>query len=148
MYIGYGIDPLRDEAPLHAASTPAAEAVLAAGYRNDVGESNEAMACTPRLGLQQGFVVGLSGRCGIAENLIPSLRTEIGLKAPYGGQIKAEFYGRGCFTYPLISESRCPCLFCAQSENAQDIPSHLDQKFSRRPSALRKNGERTNLFSS
>jgi hypothetical protein len=46
-----------------------------------VGESNEAMACTPavtgskdpRLGMQRGFVAVLSGRCGIAENLIPSL---------------------------------------------------------------------------
>ena len=53
MNIGYALETLRDEAPLHAASTPAAKAVLAAGYRNDVGESNEAVACTPRLGLQQ-----------------------------------------------------------------------------------------------
>jgi hypothetical protein len=73
MFVGYAIETLRAEAPLHAASTPAAEAVLAAGYRNDVGESNEAMACTPRLGLQQGFVLILSGRCGIAASLIPSL---------------------------------------------------------------------------
>ena len=55
MFVGYTIETLRAEAPLHAASTPAAEAVLAAGYRNDVGESNEAMACTPRLGLPQAF---------------------------------------------------------------------------------------------
>jgi hypothetical protein len=73
MLIGYAIETLRDEAPLHAASTPAFEAVLAAGYRNDEGESNEAMACTPRRGLQRGFVLVLSGRCGIAGNLIPSL---------------------------------------------------------------------------
>ena len=77
MFIGYAIETLRAEAPLHAASTPAAEAVLAAGYCNDVGESNEAMACTPRLGLRPGFVVVLSGRCGIAGSLIPSLLTEI-----------------------------------------------------------------------
>jgi hypothetical protein len=32
--IGYAIDTLRAEAPLHAASTPAAEAVLAAGSRS------------------------------------------------------------------------------------------------------------------
>jgi hypothetical protein len=47
MVIGYAIGTLRDEVPLHAASTPAVEAVLAAGYGNDVGESNEAIACTP-----------------------------------------------------------------------------------------------------
>ena len=73
MFIGYAIETLRAEAPLHAASTPAVEAVLAAGYGNDGGESNEAMACTPRLGLQRGFVVVLSGRCGITGSLIPSL---------------------------------------------------------------------------
>jgi hypothetical protein len=73
MLIGYAVETLRAEAPLHAASTPTAEAVLAAGYRNDVGESNEATACTPRLGLRRRFVLILSGRCAIAENLIPSL---------------------------------------------------------------------------
>ena len=52
MLIGYAIRTLRNEAPLHAASTPAMEAVLAAGYDNHAGEFNEAMACTPRLGLQ------------------------------------------------------------------------------------------------
>ena len=36
MFIGYAVEPLRAEAPLHAASTPGVEAVLAAGYRNDV----------------------------------------------------------------------------------------------------------------
>jgi hypothetical protein len=73
MLIGYAIETLRAEAPLHAASTPAVEAVLAAGYGNDVGESNEAVACPPRLGLRRGFVLILSGRCGISANLIPSL---------------------------------------------------------------------------
>jgi hypothetical protein len=81
MFIGYAFETLRAEAPLHAASTPAVEAVLASGYGNDVGESNEAMACTPavaeskdpRLGLRRGFVLISSGRCGIAANLIPSL---------------------------------------------------------------------------
>jgi hypothetical protein len=73
MLIGYAIETLRAEAPLHAASTPVAEAVLAAGYGNDVGESKKAMACTPRLGLQRGFVPVLSGRCGIAASLSPSL---------------------------------------------------------------------------
>jgi hypothetical protein len=73
MFVGYAIETLRAKAPLHAASTPVAEAVLAAGYRNDVCESIEPMACTPRLGLQQGFVLILSGRCGIAGRLIPSL---------------------------------------------------------------------------
>jgi hypothetical protein len=53
MFIGYAIETLRAEVPLNAASTPAVEAVLAAGYGNDVGESNKAMARTPRLGLQQ-----------------------------------------------------------------------------------------------
>jgi hypothetical protein len=77
MFIGYAIETLRDEVPLHAASTPAVEAVLAAGYGNDVGESNEAMACPPRLGLLRGFVLIISERYGIAANLIPSLRTEI-----------------------------------------------------------------------
>jgi hypothetical protein len=47
MFIGYGIEGFRAEAPLHAASTPCVEAVLAAEYRNDEGESNEAMAYTP-----------------------------------------------------------------------------------------------------
>jgi hypothetical protein len=55
MLIDYAIETLRAEAPLHAASTPGVEAVLAAGYGNDVGESNEAMACTPRLGLHRGL---------------------------------------------------------------------------------------------
>jgi hypothetical protein len=73
MFIGYAIEALRAEAPLHAAFTPAAEAVLAAEYRNDVAESNEVMACTPRLGPRRGFVLIVSGRCGISENFIPSL---------------------------------------------------------------------------
>ena len=73
MFIGYAIETLLAEAPLHATSTPAVEAVLAAGYRNDVGESNKAMACTPRLGLQREFVLILSGRCVIPANLSPSL---------------------------------------------------------------------------
>jgi hypothetical protein len=77
MLIGYAIETLRDEAPLHAASTAAVEAVLAAGYGNDVSESHEAMARTPRLGLQRRFLLILSGGCGIAANLIPSLLTEI-----------------------------------------------------------------------
>jgi hypothetical protein len=88
-FIGYAIEPLRAEACLHATSTPGVEAVLAAGYRNDVGESNEAMACTPRLGLQRRFVLILSGRCGITANPIPSLLN--------ADQIKALSYGRGCF---------------------------------------------------
>jgi hypothetical protein len=75
--IGCAIETLRAEVSLHAASTPAVEAALVVGYGNDVGESNETMACNPRLGLQRGFVVVLSGRCGIAENLVPSLLTEI-----------------------------------------------------------------------
>jgi hypothetical protein len=73
MFIGYAIDTLRAEAPLHATSTPAVKAVLAAGYRIDVGEFNEAVACTPPRGLQRGFVAVLSGRCGISGNLMPSL---------------------------------------------------------------------------
>ena len=84
MFIGYAIETLRDEAPLHAASTPTVEAVLAAGYDYAVGASNEAMVCTPRLGLQRTLVVVSSGRCGIAATLIPSLRTE-NVKNPLGG---------------------------------------------------------------
>jgi len=42
MFIGYAIETLRDEAPLHAASTPPVKAVLAAGYGHDLGEFNEA----------------------------------------------------------------------------------------------------------
>jgi hypothetical protein len=34
MFIGYPMETLRDETPLHAASTPAAEAVLVAGRRS------------------------------------------------------------------------------------------------------------------
>jgi hypothetical protein len=88
MLVGYAIEPLRAEATLPAASTPPVEAVRAAGYRNDVDESNKAMACTPRLGLQRGFVLILSGRCVIAANLIPSLRTDIRCKAPMGARSK------------------------------------------------------------
>jgi hypothetical protein len=73
MLMGCAIETLRAEAPLYVASTPRAEAVLAAGYHKDVGESNEPMACTPRLGLRPESVGVLSGRCGIAANLIPSL---------------------------------------------------------------------------
>jgi hypothetical protein len=81
MFIRYAIETLRTEAPLHAASTPGVEAVLAAEYGTDVGETNEAMACTlavtgsrdPRLGLQRRFVLMLSGRYCIAANLITSL---------------------------------------------------------------------------
>ena len=40
MFIGYAIGTLRYEAPLHAASTPLVEAVLAAGYGHDVGDLN------------------------------------------------------------------------------------------------------------
>ena len=42
MFIGYGIETLRDEAPCNAASTPPVEAVLAAGYGLDIGEFNRA----------------------------------------------------------------------------------------------------------
>ena len=42
MSTGSAIETLRDEAPLHAASTPPVEAVLAAGYGHDVGEFNGA----------------------------------------------------------------------------------------------------------
>ena len=38
MFTDYAIETLWDEAPLHAASTPPVEAVLAAGYSHDVGE--------------------------------------------------------------------------------------------------------------
>ena len=41
MFIGYAIETLRDDAPLHAASTPHVEAALTAGYGHDVGEFNE-----------------------------------------------------------------------------------------------------------
>ena len=40
MFIGYAIETLRDEAPLHTASTPSVEAALAAGYGHDVVEFN------------------------------------------------------------------------------------------------------------
>jgi hypothetical protein len=40
MFISCAIKTLRDEAPRNAASTPPVEAVLAAGYGNDVGEFN------------------------------------------------------------------------------------------------------------
>ena len=73
IFIGYAVKPLRDEAPLHAASTPSVDTVLAVGYDNDVDASNKAMECIPRLGLQRAFVVALSGRCGIPATLIPSL---------------------------------------------------------------------------
>jgi hypothetical protein len=36
------VETLRDEAPLHTASTPPVKAVLAAGYCHDVGEFNGA----------------------------------------------------------------------------------------------------------
>jgi hypothetical protein len=42
MFIGYAIETLRDEVPLHTASTPPVKAVLAAGYGHDVGEFNGA----------------------------------------------------------------------------------------------------------
>jgi hypothetical protein len=38
MFIGYAIETLRDEVPLHAASTPPVKAVLAAEYRHDGGK--------------------------------------------------------------------------------------------------------------
>jgi hypothetical protein len=77
MFMGSAIEPLRDEAPLHAASTPSFDAVLAAGYDNAVSASNEAGVCTPPLGLQRKLVMVSSGRCGIAATLIPSPRTRI-----------------------------------------------------------------------
>jgi hypothetical protein len=92
MVIGYAIETLRDEAPLHATSTPGVEAVLAAGYRNNVGESNEGMACTPavtgskdpRLGLGKPHPFALNG---------------YQVKGPpQAGRIEAPSYGRGCFT--------------------------------------------------
>jgi hypothetical protein len=73
MLIGYADETLRDEVPRNAASTPPVKAVLAAGYGHDVGKFYGSMICTPRLGLQRGFVVVLSGRCSITGNLIPSL---------------------------------------------------------------------------
>ena len=42
MFIGYTIETLRDEVPLHAASTPPVKAVLTAGYVYDIGEFNGA----------------------------------------------------------------------------------------------------------
>ena len=38
MFICYAVKPLRDEARLHAASTPTVEAALAAEYDNDFAE--------------------------------------------------------------------------------------------------------------
>ena len=75
-FIGYAIETLRDEAPLHAASTLAVEAVLAVGHGNVVGAYVGALACPPRLGLRGGFVVVLSGRCGISATLILLLRAK------------------------------------------------------------------------
>ena len=43
MLIGYAFKALRDEARLHAASTPTVEAVLAAEYGHDVAEFNGAL---------------------------------------------------------------------------------------------------------
>ena len=86
MFVGHALETLRGEAPLHAASTPPVDAALAVGYDNDVGEYNEAIACTPRLGLQREFVLRISGRCCISARrssiivrgtLIPSLRRGI-----------------------------------------------------------------------
>ena len=42
MFIGYAVQPLRDEARLHAASTPIVEAVLATGYSHDFAGFNGA----------------------------------------------------------------------------------------------------------
>jgi hypothetical protein len=69
MNIGYALATLRDEAPLHAASTPAMEAAFAAAHNNDVREFNESMKCTQRPGLQRPIVVVLSGRSAIGGNL-------------------------------------------------------------------------------
>jgi hypothetical protein len=77
MFIGYAVEPLRAEGPLHAASTPSLDAVLAAAYDNAVVAFNEAGVCTSRLGLQRTLVMVSSGRCGIVATLIPSLRTRI-----------------------------------------------------------------------
>ena len=95
MFFGFAIKTLRDEAPLHAASTPTVEAVLSAGYNKDVGKCAEAMTCTPRLGLRGGFAVVLSGRCGITANLIFSLRTEIRQVSPLSGLGQSPTLGVG-----------------------------------------------------
>jgi hypothetical protein len=47
MLIGYAIETLRDEAPLHAASTPAAGAVLAAGRRSRDSGGTATMLANP-----------------------------------------------------------------------------------------------------
>jgi hypothetical protein len=41
MFIGNDVEPLRAEAPLHAASTPSIEAVLAAAHSKDAAKSNK-----------------------------------------------------------------------------------------------------------
>jgi hypothetical protein len=82
VFIGYVIGTLRAEAPLHAASTPSLDAVLAAGYDKAVVTSNEARGCIPRLGPPPTLEEVSSGRCGIPAILVPSIRTEIARKAP------------------------------------------------------------------
>jgi hypothetical protein len=47
MFIGYAIETLRAEAPLHAASTPAVEAVLAAGRRSRQSGGTATMLVNP-----------------------------------------------------------------------------------------------------
>jgi hypothetical protein len=83
----YGIETLRAEAPLHAASTPAAEAVLAAVYRNDVGESNEVMACTPDSDCGEGSYQIYPEDAALRGP--SSLRSERGLgeRPPMGGML-------------------------------------------------------------
>jgi hypothetical protein len=78
MFTGYAIETLRDEAPLHAASTPSVHTVLAAGYKKTVVTLHEAMEYNPRLGLQRTIVVISSGRCGIAATPIPPFCIETG----------------------------------------------------------------------
>jgi hypothetical protein len=72
MFIRYAIETLRDEAPLHATSTPGIKAVLVAGRR-----SRDSDCSKPH----------------------PFALNADQVKGPYGGQIKAPSFGRVCLLY-------------------------------------------------
>jgi hypothetical protein len=119
IFIGYAIETLLAEAPLHAASTPAAEAVLAAGTAT--------MWVNP---MRPWHVPPLSrdprtrdSDCGDPH---PFALNEDQVKASNGGQIKVPSYGRGCFTHNR----------CAKNEEEYWLaPSDL-RSFSKRDAVI------------
>jgi hypothetical protein len=105
MLIVYAIDTLRAEALLHAASTAAVEAVLAAGRRSRDSGGTATILVNP---MRPWHVPRDSDCARVCVDFIRKVRhcgephpfalNGDQAKGPLWGQVKAPSYGRGCFT--------------------------------------------------